>query len=65
MKHVAIDYHFVRDQVERRDLRVAHVASSDQLADSLTKSLPSASFSLHRTKLGVLPGPVRLRGHDR
>jgi hypothetical protein len=40
MKHVAIDYHFLRDQVQTGVLRVAHVSSADQLADLLTKPLP-------------------------
>ncbi|RVW86582.1 Retrovirus-related Pol polyprotein from transposon RE2 [Vitis vinifera] len=42
MKHVAIDFHFIRDQVQKGILRVAHVSSTDQLADLLTKSLPRA-----------------------
>ena len=29
MKHVAIDYHFIRDQVQTGLLRVAHVSSAD------------------------------------
>lgn len=33
MKHVAIDYHSIRDQVQSRALRVTHVSSTDQLAD--------------------------------
>ncbi|KAL6333900.1 hypothetical protein AAG906_039311 [Vitis piasezkii] len=37
MKHVAIDYHFIRDQVQSGLLRVAHVSSVDQLADLFTK----------------------------
>ena len=39
MKHLAIDYHFVRDLVQSSELCVAHVFVSDQLADALTKSL--------------------------
>lgn len=63
LKHVAIDFHFVREQVQRKVLRVVHVHSSDQLADSLTKPLAKSVFQLHLSKLSVLPGPLRLRGH--
>ncbi|KAL6342671.1 hypothetical protein AAG906_013077 [Vitis piasezkii] len=40
MKYVAIDYHFIQDQVQSSALRVIHVSSTDQLADTLTKPLP-------------------------
>lgn len=54
MKHVAIDFHFIRDQVQRGSLRVAHVASADQLADALTKPLPRPRFLLLKAKIGLL-----------
>jgi len=44
MKHVTIDFQFIRDQVQTGSLRVAHVSSNDQLADALTKSLPRFKF---------------------
>lgn len=40
MKHIALDYHFVRGQIQQGALRVAHISSHDQLADGLTKPLP-------------------------
>lgn len=36
MKHIALDYHFVREQVQDGTLRVSHVSYADQLADALT-----------------------------
>ena len=65
MKHIAIDFHFVRDQVLLNRLRVSHVHTSDQLADSLTKALNRKSFLSHRSKIGVHDGSSILRGHDR
>lgn len=53
MKHIAIDYHFVRGQIHARVLRVAHVSTKDQLADALTKPLSRAPFQLLRSKIGV------------
>ena len=53
MKHVAIDYHFIRDQVQSGLLRVAHVSSADQLADLLTKPLSISQFLLLRDKIGL------------
>lgn len=50
MKHLALDYHFVREQVQAKKLRVAHISSTDQLADALTKPLPRLRF-LDRSRL--------------
>ncbi|WMV57709.1 hypothetical protein MTR67_051094 [Solanum verrucosum] len=63
MKHIAIDFHFVRDQVQRQQLRLVHVHSADQLADILTKSLSKAQTQWAVSKLGVVPPPANLRGH--
>lgn len=53
MKHVAVDYHFIRDQVQSGQLRVAHVSSADQLVDLLTKPLSTSQFQLFRDKIGL------------
>ena len=37
MKHLAIDYHFVRDLIQSFELCVVHVSAGGQLADALTK----------------------------
>ncbi|XP_073263806.1 uncharacterized protein [Populus alba] len=39
MKHIDIDFHFVRDHVSKGQLRVFHVSTTNQLADALTKPL--------------------------
>lgn len=39
MKHISIDYHFVRDLVQRSMLCVSRVSSAHQLANALTKTL--------------------------
>jgi hypothetical protein len=50
-KHIEVDYHFVREKVVRRDVAVKFISTSDQLADILTKSLPSPGFTRLRDKL--------------
>jgi hypothetical protein len=62
MKHVALDYHFVREKVADGSLKVLHINSADQLADALTKPLSRASFIRLRSKIGVSDGSSILRG---
>lgn len=62
MKHIALDYHFVREKVAAGELKVLHVNSKDQLTDVLTKSLTRARFLSFRTKIGVSDRSSILRG---
>ncbi|CAL2247309.1 unnamed protein product [Prunus armeniaca] len=62
MKHIDIDFQFVRDRVTRGLLRVSHVSTTDQLANALTKPLPRPRFHLLRSKIGVSDGATVLRG---
>lgn len=57
MKHIALDYHFVRGHVQSGSLRVAHVSAKDQLADALTKPLSRTAFQLACSKIGVTKLP--------
>lgn len=50
-KHIAIDYHFVREKVVRRDLEGQNVASKDHLVDIFTQALSSSRFSSLCSKL--------------
>jgi hypothetical protein len=44
MKHIKVDYHFVRDQVLQLKLDVQFISTHDQLADGFTKVLPQQQF---------------------
>jgi hypothetical protein len=44
MKHVKIDYDFVRDRVMKKLLQVRFISTTDQLADGFTKTLPQQRF---------------------
>jgi hypothetical protein len=50
-KHVEVDYHFVRERVVRGDLKVHFIPTVDQLADLLTKALPTPRFLQLSNKL--------------
>ncbi|KAL6328440.1 hypothetical protein AAG906_038315 [Vitis piasezkii] len=62
MKHIQIDLHFVRDQVQKGALKVSYVHTQDQLADLLTKPLSRERTECLRAKIGLADGSSILRG---
>lgn len=53
MKHLTLDFHFVRDNVQSGALRVQHISTRDQLADALTKPLARSRFNELMNKIGL------------
>ncbi|KAI5313376.1 hypothetical protein L3X38_042550 [Prunus dulcis] len=51
IKHLDIDYHFVREKVQKKDLLVQYVPTEEQVADVFTKGLHSPIFSRHCSHL--------------
>ena len=62
MKHIALDYHFVREKVVDGSLKVAHINTHSQLTDVLTKPFSKGQFFFLRSKIGILDGIAILRG---
>jgi hypothetical protein len=60
-KHIAIDYHFVRDRVAAKQLEVHFLSSKDQIADILTSPLATKRFSVLTSNLNIRP-TLSLRG---
>ena len=54
-KHIAIKYHFVRELVQDKEIRLEYVHTKEQIADIFTKPLPKDAFLYLRGKLGVIP----------
>ncbi|KAL8137526.1 hypothetical protein V2J09_003527 [Rumex salicifolius] len=61
MKHIAIAYHFIREQVQSGKFRVSFVSTHDQLADLLTKPLHRPRFATLLLKLNLQSRPSNLR----
>jgi hypothetical protein len=57
-KHIAIDYHFVRELVANGTLKIDFVPSPLQLTNLLTKGITKAQFFLFQSKLSVIPSPT-------
>lgn len=52
-KHIDTRFHFIRECIDRGDIKVQHVVTQEQRADILTKSLARVKFEEMRAKLGV------------
>ncbi|PKU61453.1 Retrovirus-related Pol polyprotein from transposon TNT 1-94 [Dendrobium catenatum] len=52
-KHIEIDYQFIRHHLHSDSIRLAHIPSTDQVADIFTKSFVSARFHDLRRKLTI------------
>ncbi|KAJ9555883.1 hypothetical protein OSB04_010497 [Centaurea solstitialis] len=65
MKHLAIDYYFIREKVQAGALHVTPVVNDDQLADALTKPLSRPRLHMLLSKIGLTSRPSILRGHDK
>ncbi|XP_070035652.1 uncharacterized protein [Nicotiana tomentosiformis] len=62
MKHVAIDFYFVRGQVSKGEIVVKHIPTGEQVADPLIKALPKRQFFQQVNKIGLLSIEPILRG---
>ena len=60
-KHIRIKYHFIRDCLEDGSIKASHIATIDQLADILTKSLGKSKFQEMRERIGLQPITSRAR----
>ena len=54
-KHILIKYHFVREQVTQKNIKLEYVGTKVQIVDIFTKPLPREAFEYIREKLGILP----------
>jgi hypothetical protein len=52
-KHIRTKYHFIRECLEEGSIKANYIATTDQLADILTKSLGKAKFQEMRRRIGL------------
>ena len=61
-KHIELDVHFVREKVVVGQCQVLQVPTTQQLADVMTKGLPTASFREFRDSLCVAGNDAHTAG---
>ena len=54
-KHIDVQYHFVREQVEAKTVQVKRIATTKNVADALTKPVPRIKFEWCRDHFGMVP----------
>ncbi|KAH9750713.1 retrovirus-related pol polyprotein from transposon RE2 [Citrus sinensis] len=52
-KHIELDCHFVREKIQAKLIKTAHVSSAHQIADIFTKALGNEQFHRLSGKLGI------------
>ena len=58
-KHIDTRFHFIRECIENREVKLDYVKSKDQVADIFTKALKIDDFERLRTWLGVGKSSLR------
>jgi len=59
-KHIPIKYHFLREQVVAKIVKLVYVPTKDQLADIFMKPLEREPFEYLWQQIGVVTPPYKL-----
>ena len=54
-KHIAIKYHYLRELVQDKEVKMEYVNSKEKIVDIFTKLLPKDAHEYLRGKLGMIP----------
>ena len=54
-KHIAIKYHYLRELVQDKEVKLEYVNTKEKITIIFTKSLPKDAHQYLRGKLGVIP----------
>jgi hypothetical protein len=54
MKHIEVEYHFVRNRVTKKLLDVRFISTDDQVADGFTKALPQRRLFKFQRNLNLI-----------
>ena len=52
-KHIDIKYHFIRDHIENRTIKLEYIPTRENIADIFTKPLNKSQFLNLREKMGI------------
>ena len=55
MKHIPNKYHFLREIISQKVVKLEYVDTKGQVTDIFTKPLPKQAFENLRQKMGLIP----------
>jgi hypothetical protein len=65
-KHIDIRYHWLRERVERKEIALTYIQSTDNLADTFTKPLAKILFrKLNDRLMNIQDTDVDMKGDTR
>ena len=53
-KHIEIKFHYIRDMVQRGEVKLQYVETDEKMAYVLTKPLARVKFKYFKERLGVI-----------
>ena len=56
--HIYIKYHFLREDIEKKEIILAYVSRKEKITDIITKPLAKDTFEYLTGMLGVIPQPT-------
>ena len=54
-KHISIKYHYVRELIQDKEVKMEYVNTKEKIVDIFTKPSPKDAYEYLRGKLGVIP----------
>ena len=63
-KHIEIRYFYIRDMMQKGDIKLQYVSTNEQVVDVLTKPLSQVKFEYFRDKLGVVRKDLPRKGEQ-
>lgn len=53
-KHIDVRYHFIREKVENKRIKIGHVCTEQMIADMFTKALSKPKIQSYMSSLGLI-----------
>jgi transposase InsO family protein len=53
-KHIDVRYHFIREKIKNKDIKLEYCQTTDMIADIFTKPLGNILFEKHRKSMGLI-----------
>jgi hypothetical protein len=64
IKHIEINYHYIREKIINKELGVQFISTTDQVADAFIKGLSASWLQFLQDKLWIRLVMLCLRGYD-